>query len=321
MSIKTNGVYPKPIPLWHRADVLNQKEVNMPIRKKSIVAALMCFLLVFGVIGCRSNGGTWYNPKSYTWYNPFKSNEAPAFDPEGTAHVTPKPSLGAQPNVTTPPGGYTSKEDEARFFAGKSKDSSSVVVPQYGASLPADGNRVAAANPPASTPSGYSPNNYAYSPYGSANAAPNNRPATEYQATPTGYQQTNFHYEQPTTNTLPNQSNVYSGAGLQDNGTVTPQGYQPSYTTAPPTTSYAVPNNSPVANYSPYGTPENPTYNTQPTTYNSQQTLPVYNNSTQPIPPPNNYGVPTATPYNIDPAAGFTANPSSYQPTTPPAGF
>ncbi|MDR3198277.1 MAG: hypothetical protein LBU34_10465 [Planctomycetaceae bacterium] len=296
----------------------------MHIQKKSIVGTLMCFLLIFGVIGCRLNGN-WYNPKSYTWYNPFKSNEAPAFDAEGTAHATPKPSLGVPPNVTPPTGGYTSKEDEARFFAGKSKEN----IPQYGASLPADGNRVASANTPlTSTTHSYAPANNAYGNYGSTYGVTNNGLAAESQATPTRYQQTNYHYEQPTTNIPANQPGVYPGYGVQENGAVPPHVYQPSYTT-PPTTSFAAPNPQ-TTNYTPFATPENTTiYNTQQPTlpaYNTPQpaynsTQPVYN-TTQPVPPPNNnYGVPTATPNNIDPAAGFTANPSNYQPTTPPTGF
>ncbi|MDR0337632.1 MAG: hypothetical protein LBI18_11135 [Planctomycetaceae bacterium] len=287
----------------------------MHIRKNSIVVTLVCFSFIFGIVGCRSNGGAWYNPKSYTWHNPFKSNEAPSFDAEGTAHATPKPSLGAQPNVTPPPGGYTSKEDEARFFAGKSKENSSVVVPQYGATLPNDGNRIASANVPAAltTPSGYTPAE-SYNPWNNGVAANGATAGHQANPTPTQYQHTNYYYEQPTTNALPNQPGNYPSAGLQENGTVTPPVYQPSYATPTTTTSYAAPNNPQIANYASY--PENtPTYGAQPT-------LPGYNNAAQPVPPPaNNYGVPTATPHNPDPAAGFTANPSNYQPTTPPTGF
>ncbi|MDR1270988.1 MAG: hypothetical protein LBK82_15845 [Planctomycetaceae bacterium] len=304
----------------------------MHIRKNSIVATLVCFSFIFGVIGCRSNGGAWYNPKSYTWHNPFQSNEAPSFDAEGTAHVTPKPSLGSQPNVTPPPGGYTSKDDEARFFAGKSKENGSVLVPQYGATLPSDGNRVASANvPPAQTTPSYVPAD-SYNSYGTANnygaannnyGVANNGIAAGYQTNPTQttYQHTNMYhqYEQPATNVPSNQPGVYPGTGFQENGTVTPPVYQPSYTTPASAPITAAPNNSQfAANYAPFVAPENTaTYGTQPAT-------PTYNNMTQPVPPPNNgYGVPTATPNNIDPAAGFTANPSSYQypPTTPPAGF
>jgi hypothetical protein len=228
----------------------------MHIRKDSIVATLVCFSLIFGVIGCRSNGGgAWYNPKSYTWHNPFQSSEAPSFDAEGTAHATPKPSLGTQPNVTPPPGGYTSKEDEARFFAGKSKENTSAVVPQYGATLPNDGNRIASANvPPAQAASSYA----SYNSYGAAN----NGGTASYQTTPTptgyGYQQTNLHqYEQPAANVPSNQPGIYQGNGFQDNGTAVPPVYQPSYTTpAPAAASYATaaPNNSP-ANYVPFGVP------------------------------------------------------------------
>jgi hypothetical protein len=296
----------------------------MRIRRESILVTLMCFSLIFGVIGCRSNGnGAWYNPKSYTWHNPFKSNEAPSFDAEGTAHATTKPSLGAQPNVTPPPGGYTSKEAEARFLAGNGRKEN---VPQYGVgTLSTDGNRVASANVPA-TPatSGYAPTDHSYNSYGVAN---NNLVASGPQATPTHYQPTNYYYldQQPTT-TIPsnNQPGVYqgSGSGLPEKGTAVPPAYQPSYNNAVPTTptpttsSYAVPNPQ-ATNYVPFGASEN-TAATPPTGYGyGTPTIPTY--SAQPVPPPTNtYGVPTATPNNVDPAAGFTANPSNYQPTVQP---
>ncbi|MDR0704712.1 MAG: hypothetical protein LBF88_06940 [Planctomycetaceae bacterium] len=301
----------------------------MRIRRESFFATLVCFSLLFGVIGCRSNGGAWYNPKSYTWHNPFKSNEAPSFEAEGTAHATPKPSLGAQPNLTPPPGGYTSKEDEARFFAGNGKkESNSVVVPQYGVgTLSNDGNRLASANVPTTPTTSY---------------APMDHPYTGPQATPTHYQPTNYYYyADPSTRAIPsNQPGVYPGAGYQgsglpENGAAPPDYQQPSYnTTQPsynnttpitptptPTTSYAAPN--PQANYSPFGTQENTATTPTGSGYGAQPTTPTY--STQPVPPlTNNYGVPTATPpYNTDPATGFTVNPSNYnyQPTTQPAVY
>jgi hypothetical protein len=286
----------------------------MRIRTESIVTALVCVSLLFGAIGCRLNGGAWYNPKSYSWHNPFKSNEAPSFDAEGTAHASVKPSLGAQPNVTTPPGGYTSKEDEARFFAGK-KDS--MVVPQYGVgTLSADGSRVASANVPPASTSGYAPTDHSYNPYATTNpygAADNSLAAGH--PTPTQYQQTNYHYEQAAPAVPANQPGAYPVSGFPENGTTSPPAYQPYNT--PASSPYATP--APAnANYAPYGTPEsNPTYGTQ-------TNLPPYTTQPQPIQqtlPPNNYGVPTATPYQVDPAAGgFTANPSNYQPTTP-TGF
>ncbi|MDR0610734.1 MAG: hypothetical protein LBG58_11535 [Planctomycetaceae bacterium] len=298
----------------------------MRIRRESILVTLVCFSLVFGVIGCRSNGGAWYNPKSYTWHNPFKSNEAPSFDAEGMAHATTKPSLGAQPNVTPPPGGYTSKEDEARFWAGNGKkENSSMVVPQYGVgTLSTDGNRVASANVP-TTPatSGYAPTDHSYNPYGTAN---NNLIASGPQTTPTPthYQPTNYYYpDQQSTSAIPSnqpgvyQGSGYQGSGVQENSTTMPPVYQPSYTT-PATTSYAVPNPQTVNNYTPFGVPENTAAATTPAGYGAAQpAVPTY--STQPVPPPaNNYGVPTATPNNVAPAAGFIANPSNYQPTAQP---
>jgi hypothetical protein len=292
----------------------------MRIRRESIFVTLVCFSLIFGMIGCRSNGGAWYNPKSYTWHNPFKSNEAPSFDAEGTAHASTKPSLGAQPNVTPPPGGY----DESRSIAGNGKkEGSSAVVPQYGAqygvgTLSADSNRVASANTP-TTPStpGYV-SDRSYSSYSSTN---NNLVASGPQATPAPhYQPTNFYYpDQQQTPTIPsNQPGVYPGAvyqgsGSPENGGAVPPAYQPSYN-ATPVTPTTVPNPQATTNYSPFGASENTA--AQPN-YGVQPSIPAY--SAQPVPPPtNNYGVQTATPYNPDPTTGFTANPSSYQPTTQP---
>jgi hypothetical protein len=317
-------------PLWHCANILDTKEINMRIRRKSFFVTLVCFSLVFGVVGCRSNGGAWYNPKSYTWHNPFKSNEAPSFDADGAAHATIKPSLGAHPSVTPPPGGYTSKEDEARFFAGNGKkESNSIVIPQYGAgTLPADGNRLASANVPTTlTTSGYIPTDQSHSAYGSAN---NSLATSGPQATPTHYQPTNYHPDQPTTAIPSNQPGVYpgsgyQGAGLPETGVAAPPVYQPSYNTTPTTpnsvTSYAVPNPQAV-NYSPFGVQENTTVTTPTGGYGAQPqptpTVPNYSPQ-QPFPPlTNNYGAPTAVPYNANPAAGFTANPSNYQPTTQP---
>jgi hypothetical protein len=79
----------------------------MRVHFSSIVLIFTALLLVSGTVGCQSNGGAWYNPKSYSWTNPFsKENAAPPYSPNALAN---KPSLDAQPNINTPQGGYTDK--------------------------------------------------------------------------------------------------------------------------------------------------------------------------------------------------------------------
>lgn len=88
------------------------------MRDHFLPIATVCVALLFvsGTIGCRSNGGDWYNPKSYAFTNPFanvnnpfaKDGQAPPFSPNASANQ--KPSIDSKPNVSIPNGGYT---DEA----------------------------------------------------------------------------------------------------------------------------------------------------------------------------------------------------------------
>ena len=95
----------------------------------SPLTALVLLTIVIGVVGCKMNGGPWYKPGSYSMHNPFKSQD-------DSHHVTTtKPSIGAQPNVTPPPGGYGTKQ----------------VLPQYGntvtGGMPSEADRVATSVP------------------------------------------------------------------------------------------------------------------------------------------------------------------------------
>ncbi|GHT42734.1 hypothetical protein FACS189443_6030 [Planctomycetales bacterium] len=96
----------------------------MRIYTSTLVTFLVTLMILSGTIGCKSNGGPWYNPKSYTWTGFPKSagvekgREAEAFaGNRGNA----KPSLETQPSVSTPPSGYTSggyvanNNDDSRF--------------------------------------------------------------------------------------------------------------------------------------------------------------------------------------------------------------
>lgn len=258
----------------------------MRTRTKSIVAALALLSLVSGAIGCKSNGGPWYNPKSYAFHNPFKEgSEAPPYRGEATAQANAKPSLDAQPHINTPPGGYA-KADEAEFFAGSQK----AVQTQYGQGT--EMNRVASTTYPApeATPGAYSVPE-SYNPYSTPDPAMANYQQTRYQQA----------YEQPANNPMP--------------------GSHPAPMTTVPAPAesmpvYGNPASNPAA--APYGTttPAASPYPIQPQPAQGQPVASPYANA------PATYGVPAATPYNVDPAAagaygnGYTANPSSYQPTT-----
>jgi hypothetical protein len=85
----------------------------MQIHFSPIATVFVALLFLSGTVGCRSNGGDWYNPKSYAFTNPFanmsnpfaKDNQAPPFSPDSVANA--KPSTDSQPNVSVPKGGYT----------------------------------------------------------------------------------------------------------------------------------------------------------------------------------------------------------------------
>ena len=83
----------------------------MRIQHRYIFTVITVLLLISGSSGCRSNGGAWYNPNTYSFSNPFnkdafaKDNLAPLFNPSGSM-ANKKPSLNASPNIDTPPGGY-----------------------------------------------------------------------------------------------------------------------------------------------------------------------------------------------------------------------
>jgi len=78
----------------------------MRVHFSSVATIFVALLFVSGTVGCRSNGGDWYNPKSYTWTNPFsKDDQASHRSPDAFANT--KPSLDAHPNISAPEGGYS----------------------------------------------------------------------------------------------------------------------------------------------------------------------------------------------------------------------
>ena len=89
----------------------------MRVQFSSVVAIFIALLFVSGTVGCRSNGGDWYNPNTYSWTNPFARDGQDSPRPSNTFANT-KPSLDAHPtNISIPPGGYS---DGAASIANRS---------------------------------------------------------------------------------------------------------------------------------------------------------------------------------------------------------
>ena len=79
---------------------------------RSFLAMMIIVSLCCGFIGCKSNGGRWYKPTSYSWHNPFKRTVVEedeygmlAEDNNGIR----LPKEGQTPELDTPAGGYSQK--------------------------------------------------------------------------------------------------------------------------------------------------------------------------------------------------------------------
>ena len=195
----------------------------MRTRSNLIVTALVLLSLVSGAIGCKHTGGPWYKTSSYSSHNPFKSKDD-TLEPYSRDYA--KPSIGTNPNVTPPPGGYGDKNAEARFNASRPEKQ---LTTQYGMG---QDNRVAMTEVPSSS---YGGNVY---PSSDPNAfqnpsqyAPNIGGVTQHNYQHTSIQQTgmiqpgmeqNPHfYQQPNTDGLPT-------------GGYSPLPHPPTYDTLPP---------------------------------------------------------------------------------------
>ena len=97
----------------------------MRIHFSSVATIFVALLFVSGTVGCRSNGGDWYNPKTYSWTNPFNKDN-PTAHRSATTTANTKPSFDSQPNLSTPPGGYSaSTADRSASRSGGSYSPSS----------------------------------------------------------------------------------------------------------------------------------------------------------------------------------------------------
>ena len=260
----------------------------MRTRNYSFVTPLLLLSLVCGTIGCTSNGGPWYKTNSYSWQNPFKSKGDTVSDRTATA----KPSIGVQPNVTAPLGGYGDPSREAEFQASKPEKQ---VQPQYGNTITGGatptGNRVAMSEAPA-----YGGNTSAGYTYPDPGVHPNQYSSNTGVMTPQMYPQTSI--QQPTYS--PN----YPSAGPN------PADYAaPSNGLAPP----AYPPSTPSAGYSPFAAPG---YDAPPQQGVAAPATPSYGAPQQEFgAPQQNYGTPQQN-YGA-PQQGFGADVNGY--TAPPS--
>ena len=77
----------------------------MRVHFSSIVTIFVALSLVSGTVGCRSNGGPWYNPATYAFSNPFDKDRLES--PNSSSMANRKPRLDSQPDISAPLGGYT----------------------------------------------------------------------------------------------------------------------------------------------------------------------------------------------------------------------
>ena len=86
----------------------------MRVHFPSIAAIVVALLFVSGTVGCRNHGGNWYDPRSYSFVNPFDRDGQSSRSTDTFANA--RPSLGAHPDISIPPGGYS----DASSLAGRS---------------------------------------------------------------------------------------------------------------------------------------------------------------------------------------------------------
>ena len=91
----------------------------MRIHFSSIATIIVALLFISGTVGCRSNGGDWYKPGTYSWVNPFEKSSQESPRSSGTLAKS-KPSLNEHPNISTPQGGYSAGASSGEFAASPS---------------------------------------------------------------------------------------------------------------------------------------------------------------------------------------------------------
>jgi hypothetical protein len=277
----------------------------MRIHPSSIATVFVALLFVSGSVGCRSNGGAWYNPKTYSLNLPFAKPESP-FSADAFAG---KPSIDSVPDIATMPGGYTSVDQGLASRAGFNSTVPGGYPAEYQNS-PSSSNHFGSEYSTAD-PSTYPP---VY--------AAGNSPAAAVQHQ---YQQDMGHNPVNQTvyqgNQMPGNTTPYGGYG--DYPTTGTQQYQ--------TTDFRTPyENNPVMPQPSSAYPMDNNYGAAPSNNYAPFAAPPQNDAFSTIPPASPYGTPPASPYGGTPAAaptgygGFEPQPvQSPYPSypTPPGGY
>ena len=278
----------------------------MRVHFSPIVTVFAALLLVSGTVGCRSNGGPWYNPTTYSFSNPFGKDRQTS--PHSSSMAKTKPSLDAHPNISIPHGGYTDSASHAGS-PGSSGGTMSSSPPEHLAQYNNPTMQQNSPNPHGSytvaDPSQYSPYTYTESHAGQGSStSPYPNLANQGQQSPYPYRQESVQQAQ----NYP--AMPYGEQYTQNTQTAyqTTSAYQPQPTNNVPT--------------SPYGSMEQPSPYASPGTI--PQSDPYASTQQQTAVSPSGFGQdqfgqnPSAsTPYTYPGGGVSVASP--YQPYQPPA--
>jgi hypothetical protein len=213
----------------------NYMEVKMRTKTNFLFKTTILIVLIVGTIGCRSNGGPWYDVRSYSFYNPLRPENHSRIDSSSTIadnnNLT-KPHMDSRVDVRQPEGGYYEQQRDTSTLA---HNPSNYTNPNAGSTTYPNfqptgfhSEQPSSVSPMTPSPSPYSaaaPN------YGSSSVAPPINPAG--YTSPSGYGQPTD-YSVPSAeikNDMPVMSNPYAVS----NGTST--GY-PITTTYPSESTY-----------------------------------------------------------------------------------
>lgn len=79
----------------------------MQTKTKLLFNLIVLVALVVSAIGCRSNGGSWYDVRSYSLYNPFRLEDHSHNGAPTVADNQPKPHMDPRVDIKQPEGGYS----------------------------------------------------------------------------------------------------------------------------------------------------------------------------------------------------------------------
>ncbi|MDR1925534.1 MAG: hypothetical protein LBQ66_14270 [Planctomycetaceae bacterium] len=299
----------------------------MQTKTKLFFKAIVLVMLVIGATGCKSNGGPWYSPGTYSLYNPFQlENHKDRVDsptPSENNRIA-KPHLEPRSDIRTPEGGYQENSGGNSLVNADTKlqrTNSYVAGTDYNHAAPSVHG----------TPGAFDPSTNGYVNTALHNADTYNtgvdqrvynnsqppvqpvgtQPAGGYSL-PASYQ-TDQRYEAPPYNNYAPNSNSPTG-----NANVTPANYPgyPSGSEYPPTIPSNTTGSNPVAG--PFAAM--PASGQMPVAGSGGYAQPVGQYPTNPISAPagaatpNNYGAaqPSNNPNPIPSNGGYSATPSAY---------